>query len=452
MMPKVREQTAVRAVSDGDLAASVQQALEDARKLGATAAEASATAGHGFSVTARLGETETVEHHRDKDLSITVYFNDRTGSATTSDLSPDAVRETVRAASVIARYTAPDPCAGLADRDRMAWEVPDLALYRPWGISLEQAIDLAIRCEDAARSFDRRVSNSEGATVSTHAGSEVYGNTHGFLGTVRATRHGVSCSVIGQDGIGMQRDYWYTAARDPDELEDAVAVGRRAAERVVRRLGARKIATQQADVVFEAPVAGSLLSHFVSAARGSSLYRNASFLVGALGKPLFAPHVDLVEHPHLPGRLGSAPFDDEGVATAERTIVSEGRLEGYFLDSYAARKLGLATTGNAGGTHNLTLSTGGRSLDELVRAMGRGLLVTELIGFGVNIVTGDYSRGAAGFWVEHGEIQYPVEEITIAGNLRDMFRNLAEVANDVDVRGTLLTGSIWIPGMMIAGS
>lgn len=452
MRQELHEQTASRTISDDDLASSVQQALEEARRRGASAAEANASAGHGFSVTARMGETETVEHHRDKDLAVTVYFSDRTGSATTSDLSADAIRETVRAACNIARYTAADPCAGLADRDRMAWEIPDLDLYHPWDITVEQAIELAIRCEDAARSVDRRVSNSEGATVSTHGGSDVYGNTHGFLGTVRATRHGVSCAVIGQEKAGMQRDYWYTAARNPRGLEDAISVGKQAAERTLRRLSARKIPTQQADVIFEAPVASSLLSHFVSAARGGSLYRNASFLVGALGKPLFAPQVALIERPHLAGRLGSAPFDDEGVATAERTVVTEGRLEGYFLDSYAARKLGLKTTGNAGGTHNLTISTGGRSLKELLIAMGRGVLVTELIGFGVNTVTGDYSRGAAGFWVERGEIQYPVEEITIAGNLKEMFRNLVDVADDVDPRGTLLTGSIWIPGMMVAGS
>ncbi|MHB1942969.1 MAG: metalloprotease PmbA [Acidiferrobacteraceae bacterium] len=452
-MAEVKEHTGKgRVLSDGALAATVQQALDDARHFGATAAEAAASAGEGISVTARLGETETIEHHRDKDLSVTVYFGDRTGSATTSDLSSKAVRETVRAACTIARYTASDPCAGLADPERMARDIPDLDLCCPWALTAEQAIELALQCEDAARSADPRISNSEGATVSTHQGTDIYGNTHGFLGTVKATRHGVSCAVISQDAAGMQRDYWYTAARDPKDLEDIVSIGRKAAERTLRRLGARKIRTQKADVVFEAPVASSILSHFVNAARGGSLYRNASFLVGALGRTIFAPEVEIIERPHLPKRLGSAPFDGEGVATRDRTVVSGGRLEGYFLDSYAARKLGLETTGNAGGAHNLTIRTGGSSLPELLKKMDRGLLVTEMIGFGINIVTGDYSRGAAGFWVEHGEIQYPVEEITIAGNLGEMFRNLAEVADDVDLRSSLLTGSIWIPGMMIAGS
>lgn len=440
-----------RAATAEELQNLVEQVLDEARRAGATAAEANASIGDGLSVTARLGTVETVERNRDKDLGITVYFGERSGSASTSDFRAEAVRESVRAACTIARYTAADPYAGLADPERLARTVPDLDLYTRWPISPEEAIDLAVACEDAARTADARIANSEGASVASHQGIDVYGNSHGFLGSVKTTRHSISCAVVGQDEHGMQRDYWYSTARDPAQLEGAVEIGRKAAERAVRRLGARKIRTQQADVVFEAPVAASLLSHFVSAARGSSLYRNASFLVDALGKSIFAPQVHIVERPHLPKRLGSAPFDNEGVATKDRDVVADGRLLGYFLDSYSARKLGLETTANAGGTHNLTMTPGSSSLAELLGHMKRGLLVTELIGFGVNTLTGDYSRGAAGFWVEDGAIQYPVEEITIAGNLRDMFLNLVDVGRDVDLRGSILTGSIWIRNMMIAG-
>lgn len=429
----------------------VQQALAEARRAGADAAEAQAAMGDGLQVTVRLGDVETVERTRDKELAVTVYLGQRSGSASTSDFRPEAIRETVRAACTIARYTAADPCSGLADPARLARVIPDLDLYHPWDMDAERAIGLAIECEAAARGADRRIANSEGASVSSHQGLDVYGNSLGFMGARRGTRHGLSCAVIASDGDGMQRDYWYASARDPALLEPAAAVGRTAAERAVRRLGARKIKTQQADVLFEAPVASSLLSHFVAATRGTSLYRRASFLLDSLGKPVFSSRVQIVEDPLLPKRLGSAAYDAEGVATARREIVRDGRLEGYFLDSYSARKLGLETTANAGGVHNLTLMSTGPDLAGLMRAMGRGLLVTELIGFGVNPVTGDYSRGAAGFWIENGEIAHPVEEITIAGRLADMFTSLAAVGSDVDTRGRLLTGSIWIPGLMIAG-
>ncbi len=436
-----------------ELVASV---LAEARRCGASAAEATVDLSQGLSVTVRLAEVETVEHTRDKGIGVTVYFGKRRGSASSTDLSPAALAETVRAACAIARYTAEDEAAGLAEPEHLARDIPDLDLYHPWPISVEEAIVLARACEEAARAHDARITNSEGATVSSHEGLTVYGNTHGFLGGYAATRHSLSVSVIGQDAAGMQRDYWYTVARAPGDLESPEALGRRAAERTVRRLSSRKLSTRQCPVVYEAPVAASLLSHFVGAVRGSSLYRRASFLLDHLGKAVFAPFVRLHEQPHLPRALGSAPFDHEGVATRPRDLVRDGMLVGYVLDSYSARKLGMTTTGNAGGVHNLTLHPGpvGQTTDlaGLLKEMGTGLLVTELIGFGVNTVTGDYSRGAAGFWVEGGEIAYPVEEITVAGNLKDMFRAFVAAGADLDTRGNIRTGSILIEGMTVAGS
>jgi PmbA protein len=433
------------------LADVVELALKEAKQFGATAAEAGINLSQGLSLTARLGEVETVEHTRDKGLGVTVYVGRRTGSASTTDFSSAAVRDTVRAACAIAKHTAEDDCSGLADPDRLAKHIPDLDLYHPWRLDTARAIELAIECEDAARAHDSRISNSEGASLSTHEGIDVYGNSHGFLGTVAASRHSLSVSVIGEDETGMQRDYWYSVARRAEDLESAVDIGRAAARRTVRRLDARKLSTRRCPVVYEAPVASSLLSHLVSAVRGSSLYRQASFLLDHLNRKIFADHVRIHEQPHLRGALGSAAFDNEGVATAPRDLVGDGVLLGYVLDSYSARKLGMPTTGNAGGVHNLTINPGEDDLSGLLRRMGTGLLVTELIGFGVNTVTGDYSRGAAGFWVEGGEIQYPVEEITIAGNLKDMFRGLVAVGRDVDLRGNLRTGSILIDNLTVAG-
>ncbi|MEK7795959.1 MAG: metallopeptidase TldD-related protein [Pseudomonadota bacterium] len=373
------------------LADVVGQALAEARGMDATQAEAAINISQGLSVTVRLGEVETVEHTRDKGLGITVYFGQRTGSASTTDLSPAAVRDSVRAACTIAKYTAADDCAGLADPALLAREFPDLGLYHPWNPGMEQAIELARACEAAARAADSRIANSEGATLSSHAGLEVYGNSHGFLGSQATTRHGLSVSVIAQDASGMQRDYWYSVNRAPTGLETPAAIGREAARRAVHRLGGRKLTTRRAPVVFEAPVASSLLSHFVSAVRGSSLYRQASFLLDSLGKPVFAPGVHLHEQPHLPGALGSAVYDSEGVATRPRDVVRAGVLLGYVLDSYSARKLKLVTTGNAGGVHNLTLKpfdaaggTPATDLPGLLARMGTGLIVTEFIGFGVN--------------------------------------------------------------------
>jgi len=435
------------------LAEVVEIALAEAGRLGASQSEAAINVSQGLSVTVRLGEVETVEHTRDKGLGVTVYFGQRSGSASTTDLSAAAVRDSVRAASAIAKYTAEDDCAGLADPQCLAREFPDLGLYRPWNPDMAQAVETARACEAAARAADKRIANSEGATLSTHAGLEAYGNSHGFRGVQAGTRHSLSVSVIAQDASGMQRDYWYTADRDAGRLESAAAVGRTAARRALARLGSRKLPTRTCPVLFEAPLAASLVSHFVGAVRGTSLYRRASFLLDSLGKPVFAPGVRLHEQPHLPGALGSAAFDSEGVATRARDLVRDGVLQGYVLDSYSARKLGMQTTGNAGGVHNLTLDPFGDAagLDALLRQMGTGLLVTELIGFGVNTVTGDYSRGAAGFWVENGAIQYPVEEITVAGNLQNMFRDIVAVGADTDVRGNLRTGSILVGSLTVAG-
>jgi PmbA protein len=439
-------------VQEARLKEIVVQVLAEARRQGASAAEAAVNLSQGLSVTVRLGDIETIEHTRDKGLSVTVYFGRRSGSASTTDLTGPALTETVRAACTIARYTAEDEAAGLAEPEWLAREIPDLDLYHPWNPGVERAVELARECEQAARDADRRILNSEGATLATHEGLEVYGNTHGFLGAIAATRASLSASVIAQDEALMQRDHWYTIARAASDLEPARAVGARAAARAVRRLASRKLATRQCPVLYEAPAAASLVSHFVNAVRGTSLYRRASFLLDRLGEPVFAPLVRLHEQPHLPRALGSAPFDNEGVVTRARDLVREGVLLGYVLDSYAARKLKMQTTGNAGGVHNLTLDPGPDDLAGLLKKMGTGLLVTELIGFGVNIVTGDYSRGAAGFWVEGGEIAHPVEEITVAGNLRDMFRAVVAVGNDVDTRGNLRTGSILIENMTVAGN
>lgn len=433
------------------LRATLADILLEAQAQGASAAEAAISMETGLSVTVRMGEVETLEHQRDKGLGVTVYFGQRKGSASSSDLSPQAMRETVRAASNIARFTAVDDCAGLAESNLMAQSLPELDLCHPWAPSAEHAITLAQTCEAAARAVDARITNSEGASITSHEGLYVYGNSHGFVGSYPSTRHSISCAVIGQQGNAMQRDYWYSVARAHTDMDDGVLVGQRAAERTLRRLNARRLSTRQTPVIFEAAIASSLLSHFVSAIRGGSLYRKASFLLDHLGKRIFPAHVHIHEQPHLKRALGSAPFDNEGVATQARDLVQDGILQGYVLDSYSARKLGMQTTGNAGGVHNLFIDPGQHDLAGLLRTLHTGLFVTELLGSGVNTVTGDYSRGAAGFWVENGEIQYPVEEITIAGNLRDMYQQLLEVGSDVDLRGNIRTGSLLIENMTVAG-
>ncbi|MBI1174965.1 MAG: metalloprotease PmbA [Sideroxydans sp.] len=438
------------------LAADTLQRMNDdiihyAAQQGATACAAEVSEGFGQSVTVRQGAVETIEYNRDKGLSVSVYLGQHRGNASTSDFSQQAMRDTVDAALNIARFTASDDCAGLPDKALLATEVVELDLYHPWLLDVEQAIQLAGECEQAAFASDKRIRNSEGATVHVHEGQFAYANSLGFNAGYPTSRHSISCAVIAGRGDGMQRDYWYSEARDAAEMLRVEEVGRIAAERTVRRLKARSIPTCQVPVLYEAPVAASLLSHFAHAVSGGSLYRKSSFLLDQLGQQVFADIVRIDDIPDIRRGLASSPFDAEGVRTQRRAIVEAGMLQGYFLGSYSARKLGMQTTGNAGGSHNLILQSGKLDFDGLLRQMGRGLVVTELLGQGVNYVTGDYSRGAAGFWVEHGEIQYPVEEITIAGNLKDMYRQIVAVGNDMLVQGSRQCGSILIENMMVAG-
>jgi PmbA protein len=434
-----------------DLERVAMRLIDAATAAGATAAEADVSQAVGESVTVRQGEVETISYNRDKGVSLTVYVGRRRGQASTADFGDASIRATVEKAVAIARYTAEDPCAGLADPERLARRWPDLDLFHPWELSVEQAIELGREAERAALAVDKRITNSDGATVGRGDTEFVYANTLGFLGGYRGSRHHVDCSVIGEDASGMQRDYWYTSSRVPGELLPAAEVGRIAGERTARRLSARKLGTVSCPVLFEAPEAADLIGAFVSAASGGSLYRRTSFLLDALGTEVFAPGVSIREEPHLPRAKGSAPFDAEGVTTAPRDVVRDGVLQGWFLGSYSARKLGLQTTGNAGGAHNLVVSHGGDDLAALMRRMGRGLLVTEQLGQGINLVTGDYSRGVAGYWIEDGAIAYPVEEITVAGNLKAMFRDIVAVGCDVDRRGSRHVGSVLIGGMTVAG-
>jgi PmbA protein len=426
--------------------------LDHARSIGATAAETELSEGFGQNVTVRRGEVETIEYNRDKGVGVTVYIGQQRGHAATSDFSSQAIRETVEAAYSIARFTAKDECAGLADADLLAKDVPDLDLFHPWNLPVEEAIEMARACEAAALSVDPRITNSEGATVSTQQSHFIYANSLGFMGGYPGSRQSAMCSVIGGEGDDMQRDDWYTMARAAEDLEPVEKVGRMAGERCARRLGARKIETMEVPVLYEAPVASSLLGHFVGAVSGGSLYRKSSFLLDSIGQQVFSPLAQIRDVPDIRRGLASSPFDDEGVATKRREIVKDGVLQGYFLGSYSARKLGLRSTGNAGGNHNLSLDSTGEDFAALLKKMGRGLLVTELLGMGVNQVTGDYSRGAAGFWVENGEIAYPVQEITIAGNLKDMFKGIVAVGTDVLLRGSRQCGSILVDRMTVAGS
>ncbi|MFN7086933.1 MAG: metalloprotease PmbA [Burkholderiales bacterium] len=433
------------------LAQMAQDALDYARQRGASAAEVEISEGFGQTVTVRCGEVETIEYNRDKGMEVTAYLGKQRGHASSSDFSPQALRDAVDAALSIARFTAADECSGLADADLLAREIPDLDLWHPWDLPVERAIELAKACEAAGFAVDQRIGNSEGATVSTQESHFIYGNSLGFLAGYPASRHSVWCSLIAGKNDAMQRDDWYETARDPTDLPAPETVGRRAGERAVKRLGAKKIATTQLPVLFEAPIASSLLGHFVSAVSGGSLYRKSSFLLDSIGQQVFAPFVRVSELPHIRKGLASSPFDSEGVATRAREVVQGGVVQGYFLGSYSARKLGMKSTGNAGGNHNLILHDTGDDFAALLGKMGSGLLVTELMGQGINPVTGDYSRGAAGFWVENGEIAHPVQEITIAGNLKDMFRGFVAVGNDVIRRGSRQCGSILVEKMTIAG-
>ena len=435
--------------------ATLQQLAEDvlrhARDKGATACEVDVSEGFGQSVGVRCDEVETIEFNRDKGIGISIYAGQRKGYASTSDFSPQALRETVEAALAIARFTAEDDCAGLADAALLARDCPDLDLYHPWALTVEDAIATARRCEQAAFDASPLVSNSEGASVSTQEAQFVSANSLGFMGGYPTSRHYISCSVIAGEQDAMQRDDWYTTRRCAAELDDPVLVGRTAAERAVARLGGRKVRTGEYPVLFDASLAGGLLGSLVHAASGGALYRKSSFLIDHLGKRVMPDFVHIAERPHIPRGLGSASFDSDGVATHDRDVVVDGILQGYFLSAYTARKLGMQTTGNAGGSHNLIIRPGELDLAGLLARMGRGLLVTELLGHGINYVTGDYSRGAAGFWVENGRIAYPVEEITIPGNLKDMLAGIVAVGNDVLVRGSKQTGSILVGRMTVAG-
>ncbi len=434
---------------------TLQQLAEDvlkhARDKGATACEVDVSEGFGQSVGVRCDEVETIEFNRDKGIGISVYAGQRKGYASTSDFSPQALRETVEAALNIARFTAEDDCAGLADAALLAKDIPDLDLYHPWALTVEDAIETARRCEQAAFEVSPLVSNSEGASVSTQQAHFVSANSLGFMGGYPTSRHYISCSVIAGEQDAMQRDDWYTTRRCAAELDDAASVGRIAAERAVARLGGRRVKTGEFPVLFEAPLAAGLLGSLVHAVSGGALYRKSSFLLDHLGKRVMPDFVNISERPHILRGLGSASFDSDGVATRDREIVSGGILQGYFLSSYTGRKLGMPTTANAGGSHNLIIQPGELDLVGLLARMGRGLFVTELLGHGINYVTGDYSRGAAGYWVENGKIAYPVEEITIAGNLKAMLAGIVAVGNDVQVRGSKQTGSILLERMTVAG-
>ena len=437
-------------MNNSTLEIAAEIALQQAKKQGATAAEVGVSHSTGLSVTVRQGEVETLEHNNDKGMGITVYFGQSKASASTSDLTPEAIADAVTAASGIAKHTQEDEYAGLADADLMATEFPELSMYHPWDVDVEQAITLATECEQAGFDIDKQINNSEGATVSSHQGGRVYANSHGFVGSTTSTRHSLSCTLIADDEKGMQRDYWYDVKRDASDLESASLIGQRAAQNTLKRLNARTVKTGSYPVIFSADIAPSFFGQLIGAIRGGALYRKSSFLLDHLGKKIFPDFIHIHEQPYLLKALGSTAFDGEGVVTKARDIVSEGVLQGYVLDSYSARKLNMTTTANSGGVHNLTIDCGDLDLAGLLSEMGTGILVTETMGMGINIVTGDYSQGAAGFWVENGEVQYPIDEFTIASNLREMFMGIQAVGNDMEVKGSTRTGSIWLDNMMVA--
>jgi len=425
--------------------------LDEAKQQGASAAEAAFSVDNGLSVSARLGDVETIEYHCDQGIGVTVYFGQQKGSASTNDVSADSLKETVKAACSIARYASADEFAGLPEPQLLATEFPDLDLNHPWAIDAEKAIALAIECENAARDYNVAITNSEGASVNSHQGTRVFGNSLGFLQGYQSSRHSISCSVLAGSGDAMQRDYWYSVARNADLLESAQQVGEKAGQRTIARIGARSLTSRHCPVMFSAEMASGLIGSLLGAISGSSLYRKSSFLLDSLNTQILPDFVRIHEQPLLIGGMGSASYDAEGVATHARDIVSHGVLQSYILSSYSARKLGMQTTGNAGGVHNLIVESGEHDFAGMLKLLGTGLLVTELMGQGVNRVTGDYSRGASGFWVENGVIQYPVQEITIAGNLKTMLRNMVAIGSDVDLRGNTRVGSILLEQMAIAG-
>jgi len=433
------------------LAGIAEDVIRRCRAKGASEADVAASIDEGLSVNVRLGEVETVERTRDRGVSVTVYFGRRKGSASTADLDPTSIEQTVEHACAIARYTEEDPANGLPDAALLAREIPALDLWHPWDITAEEAIRLGIEIEDAGRAFDPRIDNSEGASVQVGASMTAYANSLGFRGTERGTRHSLSCALIAEDDAGMQREYWYDTVRAAGDFAPAVEIGRKAAQRTVARLGARKLSTRESPVLFVPEVARGVIGHFLSAISGGALYRRASFLVDHAGKQIFPEWMQIVERPHIPRGHGSTAFDAEGVATRDSDLIKDGVLQRYILGSYSARKLGLQSTGNAGGVHNVVVGHGEEDFPALLKRMGTGLLVTELMGQGVSLITGDYSRGASGFWVENGEIAYPVEEITIAANLREMFQRIVAIGRDVDPRSHILSGSMLVDRMTVAG-
>jgi len=446
------EVQAAQSFGQQELEDIIASTLAEARKRGVDQAEVAVSHDIGLAATARLRDVESLEYTNDRGIGVTVYCGSRKGSASTSDISAEAIRETVAKACTFASYTAEDKYAGLADADRMCTELPDLDLDHPWALDAAAAIELAIACEAAALGYDKRISNSEGATVWTNRGVRAYGNTHGFFGSYVKTGHSVSCAVLADTNGDMERDYYYSSARDPADLEDVESIGVKAASRALQRLGARKIRTTRAPVIFIPELARGFVGHAIGAISGSAQYRRSSFLLDAVGEKIFPEFVSILERPHIPKAMASAPYDGEGVATYDRDIVTDGVLQGYVLSSYSARRLGLETTANAGGTQNLIVPGNVEGVDALIGEMGTGLLVEELIGQGVNTVTGDYSRGAVGHWVEDGEISHPVHEVTIAGNLRDLYQRIIAVGRDQDTRGGIRCGSILVDEMTIAGS
>ncbi|NMY02565.1 metalloprotease PmbA [Pseudomonas sp. WS 5059] len=434
----------------------VEQIIAEAKRQGASACEVAVSLEQGLSTSVRQREVETVEFNRDQGFGITLYVGQRKGSASTSASTsasgPEAIRETVAAALAIAKHTSEDEASGLADAALMARDLKDFDLYHAWDITPEQAIEKALACEAAAFDTDSRIKNADGTTLSTHQGCRVYGNSHGFIGGYASTRHSLSCVMIAEADGQMQRDYWYDVSRQGELLADPVSIGQRAAQRAASRLGARPVPTCEVPVLFSAELAGGLFGSFLGAISGGNLYRKSSFLEGALGQKLFPEWLTLDERPHLMCAMGSSAFDGDGLATYAKPFVENGELVSYVLGTYAGRKLGLPSTANSGGVHNLFVTHGDEDQAALLRRMGRGLLVTELMGHGLNMVTGDYSRGAAGFWVENGEIQFAVQEVTIAGNMRDMFKQIVAVGNDLELRSNIRTGSVLIERMTVAGS